>query len=65
MIRNPRDATVSKKRGGRRRCRDLFPDLEPAFLDVLKDHTAGDPMRPEVRWTNLTPQEIADRLRQR
>jgi hypothetical protein len=22
-------------------------------------------MRPEVRWTNLTPQEIADRLRQR
>ena len=28
-------------------------------------HTAGDPMDETVRWTNLSPQEIADRLVQR
>jgi hypothetical protein len=26
---------------------------------VLKDHTAGDPMRADVRWTNLSRRRIA------
>jgi hypothetical protein len=26
--------------------------IEANFWEVLKDHTAGDPMRPEVKWTN-------------
>jgi Rhodopirellula transposase DDE domain len=29
---------------------------------VLKDHTAGDPMRPEVKWTNLSRRQIAKRI---
>jgi hypothetical protein len=29
---------------------------------VLRDFTAGDPMREGVIWTNLTPAEIAERL---
>jgi hypothetical protein len=29
---------------------------------VLRDYTAGDPMRDQVRWTNLTRKEIAERL---
>jgi hypothetical protein len=29
---------------------------------VLKDHTAGDPMRTEVKWTNLSRRQIARRL---
>jgi hypothetical protein len=29
---------------------------------VLEDHTAGDPMRPEVRWTNLSRRQIAQRI---
>src|SRR6266581_2345643 len=29
---------------------------------TIKDRTAGDPMREDVVWTDLTPQEIADRL---
>jgi hypothetical protein len=32
--------------------------LETNFLDVLRDHTAGDPMRTEIRWTDLTRREI-------
>jgi hypothetical protein len=29
---------------------------------VLEDHTAGDPMRAEVRWTNLSRRQIAKRV---
>jgi len=29
---------------------------------VLADHTAGDPLDEQSRWTNLSRQEIADRL---
>ena len=36
--------------------------LEENFLKVLLDHTAGDPMRAEVKWTNLSRRQIAVRL---
>jgi hypothetical protein len=55
----------AKKGGGRRLLIDLSPQLEQNFLDVLRDHTAGDPMRPEVKWTDLTRREISGRLAQR
>jgi hypothetical protein len=29
---------------------------------VLEDHTAGDPMRAEVKWTNLSRGQISRRL---
>jgi hypothetical protein len=38
------------------------PHLEENFLRVVKDYTAGDPMRPDVKWTNLTWDQIAERL---
>lgn len=31
-------------------------------MQVLRDHTAGDPMRADVRWTNLSRRQIARRL---
>jgi hypothetical protein len=39
-----------------------MPELEDNFFEVLRNYTAGDPMREEVRWTNLTQKEIAERL---
>ena len=39
-----------------------MPHLEENFLRVLQDHTAGDPMRQEVKWTDLTSAQIAERL---
>ena len=36
--------------------------IEANFHKVLEDHTAGDPMRPEVRWTNLSRRQIAKRI---
>jgi Rhodopirellula transposase DDE domain len=37
--------------------------IEANFWEVLKDHTAGDPMRPEVKWTNLSRRQIAKRIK--
>jgi Rhodopirellula transposase DDE domain len=39
--------------------------LVPAFHAVLENHTAGSPMQQEVIWTDLTPQEIQQGLRER
>ena len=38
--------------------------LDEKFLEVLREHTAGDPMDETVRWTNLTPGEIVKALRE-
>src|SRR5512135_2345550 len=40
----------------------LLCAVEDEFERVLRDHTAGDPMREEVQWTNLTLGEIAGHL---
>ena len=39
-----------------------MPELRGNFDEVLRRYTAGDPMREDVKWTNLTKCEIADRL---
>ncbi len=53
---------VRKPGGGRRPYYETYPDIDKQFLAVLRDHTAGDPMREDVRWTDLTPPEIAECL---
>jgi hypothetical protein len=40
----------------------IDPAIEANFLKVLEDHTAGDPMRLEVKWTNLSRRQIAERM---
>ena len=41
---------------------DTEPQLQTNFHKVLEDHTAGDPMKPDTLWTNLSVSAIADRL---
>lgn len=36
--------------------------LDETFLLVVGEHTAGDPMDGEVRWTYLTPAQIAQEM---
>ena len=48
--------------GGRKPYYETYPGIDEQFLAVLRDYTAGDPMQEDVRWTNLTPREIAERL---
>jgi Rhodopirellula transposase DDE domain len=53
---------IRRAGGGRQPSPEAIPGLDVAFLQVLEDHTAGSPMNAAVKWTNLTHQEIADRL---
>jgi hypothetical protein len=39
------------------------PEIEATFRKVLEDHTAGDPMRLDVKWTNLSRRQIAKRMK--
>jgi len=52
--------------GGGRKCYDeTHPGIDEKFLAVLKYDTAGDPMDETIRWTNLRPWEIVQRLAER
>ncbi len=56
---------VRKPGGGRRPYEQTWgPWLDEQFLEVLRHHTAGDPMDEKVRWTNLTLGEIVAALRE-
>lgn len=48
--------------GGRKPYEMTFAGIDEAFLDVLKDNIAGDPMDEQICWTNLTHEEIKVRL---
>lgn len=52
-----------KKGGGRKSILSTQIGIDAAFLEVLKNHTAGDPMNKLIKWTNLTHKEIASGLR--
>ena len=61
----PEDESGQRQRrrgGGRKPYHQTHPDIDEQFLDVLRDFTAGDPMNAEIRWTNLTQDEIKERL---
>jgi hypothetical protein len=39
------------------------PGVSEPFAEVLRDHTAGDPMNPDVRWTNPSRRQLARRMK--
>jgi len=55
---------IRKPGGGRKSYRDHCAEIDEKFLQVLYDHTAGDPMDETVRWTNLRSKEIVTALRE-
>jgi hypothetical protein len=53
---------IRKPGGGRKPAEHHYPDIDDVFLDVLDQHTAGDPMDGDIRWTPLGDEEIRDHL---
>ena len=53
---------IRKKGGGRKKLIEIMEGLNEAFLDVLKENTAGSPMKESIKWTNLTRPKIVELL---
>ena len=59
---DPAGHRVRKPGGGRKKTEDKHAELIQQVQHTIQDRTAGDPMRADVMWTDVTPQEISDRL---
>src|SRR5713101_1423932 len=59
---DPAGTRVRKPGGGRKKAEAKHPELIQRVQHTIKDRTAGDPMRQDVVWTDVTPQEISDSL---
>jgi hypothetical protein len=58
------DKRIRRPGGGRKPYSQQWEEIDAKFLLVLRDHTAGDPMDENVRWTDLSPKEIRKALRE-
>src|SRR6266852_7854923 len=59
---DPAGSRVRKPGGGRKKTEVTHATLLQQVQDTIKDRIAGDPMRQDVVWTDLTPQEISKSL---
>lgn len=53
---------IRQSGAGRKLILDTKEGLNEAFLEVIKEHTAGSPMDETIKWTNLSRPEIAENL---
>ncbi len=66
-LKNPEQIVkdgIRKQGGGRKQSIDCIPNINEKFLFILLNYTAGDPMDDSIRWTHLSHQQIADRLKE-
>src|SRR6266852_1193176 len=61
---DPAGGRVRKPGGGRKKTEVAQVNLIQQVQDTIKDRTAGAPMRQDVVWTDLTPQEISKSLQE-
>jgi hypothetical protein len=59
-----KEKRIRQAGGGRKSVLATMEGLDEAFLAVLKNHTAGSPMDESVKWSNLSRNEIAEKLKQ-
>ena len=59
---DPAGPRVRKPGGGRKKTETQHPDVIEQVQRTIDHRTAGDPMRHNLVWTDLTPREIADSL---
>ena len=59
---DPAGPRVRKPGGGRKKTETQHPDVIAQVQRTIDHRTAGDPMRHNLVWTDLTPREIADSL---
>lgn len=58
------ESRIRQEGGGRKPYHQTRPKVDEQFQTVLQDHTAGNPMKETVVWTDLTPSQIQTRYHQ-
>lgn len=53
---------IRREGAGRKKATEAEPEVERHLLSILQHRTAGDPMRTDVMWTDLSLGQIADAL---
>lgn len=53
---------IRRPGAGRKTVEQKQPEVVQQVQSVIDERTAGDPMREDVTWTDLSPEEIADRM---
>ena len=48
---------------GRKPIIETSEGIDEAFLEIIEEHTAGSPMDETIKWTNLSRQSIANKLK--
>ncbi|MDM8557114.1 ISAzo13 family transposase [Desulfococcaceae bacterium HSG7] len=51
--------------GGRKSAIDTIRNINAVFLEVIEDHTAGDPMDSNIKQTNLSQRPIAEKMKEK
>jgi hypothetical protein len=53
---------IRKKGGGRKPSIETIDGIDEIFLEIIHDHTAGDPMDDTIKWTNLSPKQLSRKM---
>lgn len=59
---DPVGSRIRRPGAGRKTVEQKQPEIPSQVQSILQNRTAGDPMRDNVTWTDLTPVEIAQQL---
>ncbi len=59
---DPVAGRIRRQGAGRKKTEEKQPEVIEQVKTILKDRTAGDPMRETITWTDLTPAEIASQV---
>ena len=57
------DDRIRNAGGGRKKVIETMESIDDVFLEILREHTAGDPMDEKVKYTNLKRTEITKAFR--
>ncbi len=55
---------IRRAGAGRKSMLATIEGLDEAFLEAVKNHTAGSPMDETIKWTNLSRPAIAEKLKE-
>ncbi|MCH7685333.1 MAG: ISAzo13 family transposase [Planctomycetes bacterium] len=61
---DPLGNRIRRPGAGRPKIEEQYPEVVQHVQQIIGHRTAGDPMREDVTWTDLTPNEIAGHLRE-